>query len=189
MPTTTSKQTTLLSGETVARTIIDNKPVFEHDMSPRVFRSMVARGKWDEAQNRIAWQLPADAQIVAASSAEAVAVWKWAFDNFDNYKIAKGGMPLVAAPVWMGQQDTVPVGPKDDVVLTLPRNSCCQVKMTAVFDGPLAAPIEAGQVVGKLRIESARLSRKEVPLIATSNVMHLGILESILAAAEYLIGR
>ena len=65
-------------------------------------------------------------------------VLMWALPRFDNYRIAKGGTPLVNAPVWLGQEDTVPVGPKDDVVLTLPRNAQHLVKVTAVFDGPLA---------------------------------------------------
>ena len=56
-------------------------------------------------------------------SDEAIELWQWAFRNFDNYKIAKGGMPLTNAPVWLGEQDTVPVGPKDDVVVMLPRSA------------------------------------------------------------------
>jgi serine-type D-Ala-D-Ala carboxypeptidase (penicillin-binding protein 5/6) len=120
-------------------------------------------------------------------SDEAIALWRWAFLDFDNYRIAKGGTPLVNAPVWLGQEDTVPVGPKDDVVLTLPRNTRNLVKATAVFDGPLAAPIAPGQVVGKLRLESPGLRPTEVPLIATSGVKHLGTFGSMIVAAKYLI--
>jgi len=87
-------------------------------------------------------------------SDEAIELWLWAFRNFDDYKIAKGGMALANAPVWLGQQGTVPVGPREDVVLTLPRSARHQLKATAVFDGPLAAPVAAGQVVGKLRLEA-----------------------------------
>jgi D-alanyl-D-alanine carboxypeptidase (penicillin-binding protein 5/6) len=120
-------------------------------------------------------------------SDEAIALWQWAFLDFDNYRVAKGGAPLVNAPVWLGQEDTVPVGPKDDVVLTLPRNTRNLVKATAVFDGPLAAPIAAGQVVGKLRLELPGARPTEVPLVATSGVKHLGTFGSMIVAAKYLI--
>jgi D-alanyl-D-alanine carboxypeptidase (penicillin-binding protein 5/6) len=118
---------------------------------------------------------------------EAKVLWQWAFLDFDNYRIAKGGTPLVNAPVWLGQEDTVPVGPKDDVVLTLPRNAQHLVKAMAVFDGPLAAPVAAGQVVGKLRLELPGMPPTEVPLIATSSVEHLGAFGNMLVAAKYLI--
>jgi D-alanyl-D-alanine carboxypeptidase (penicillin-binding protein 5/6) len=120
-------------------------------------------------------------------SDDAMKLWQWAFRNFDDYKIAKGRTALAEAPVWLGRQDTVPVGPKDDVVLTLPRSARRQLKVTAVFDGPLAAPIAAGQVVGKLRFEAPGVRPMEVPLIATSGVEHLGAFDSMIAAAAHLI--
>ena len=120
-------------------------------------------------------------------SDDAMKLWQWAFRNFDDYKIAKGGTALANAPVWLGQQATVPVGPKDDVVLTLPRSARRQLKVTAIFDGPLAAPIAAGQVVGKLRLEAPGVASTEVPLIAISGVEHLGAFDSMIAAAEHLI--
>jgi D-alanyl-D-alanine carboxypeptidase (penicillin-binding protein 5/6) len=120
-------------------------------------------------------------------SEEAEKLWQWAFRNFDDYKIAKGGTALARAPVWLGQQDTVPVGTKDDVVVMLPRSARRHLKATAVFDGPLAAPIAAGQVVGKLRLEAPGVAPHEVPLIAISGVQHLGAFDSMIAAAEHLI--
>jgi D-alanyl-D-alanine carboxypeptidase (penicillin-binding protein 5/6) len=62
-----------------------------------------------------------------------------------------------------------------------------QLKATAVFDGPLAAPVAAGQVVGKLRLEAPGVRPTEVPLIAISGVEPLGAFDSMIAAAEHLI--
>jgi D-alanyl-D-alanine carboxypeptidase (penicillin-binding protein 5/6) len=73
------------------------------------------------------------------------------------------------------------------VVLTLPRSARRKLKVTAVFDGPLAASIAAGQVVGKLRLEAPGVSPTEMPLIAISGVEHLGAFDSMIATAEYLI--
>jgi D-alanyl-D-alanine carboxypeptidase (penicillin-binding protein 5/6) len=63
-----------------------------------------------------------------------------------------------------------------------------QLKATAVFDGPLAAPIAAGQVVGKLRLEAPGVGPTDVPLIAISGVEHLGTFGTMITAARYLIG-
>ena len=120
-------------------------------------------------------------------SDETLQLWQWAFRNFDNYRIVKANAPLVDAPVWLGAQATVPLAAQSDVVMTLPRDARNQVKATAVFDGPLPAPVAAGQMVGKLRIEAPGMSPVEVPLITVGTAQALGTFDRILAAARHLI--
>jgi len=99
----------------------------------------------------------------------------------------KANAPLVDAPVWLGAQATVPLAAQSDVVMTLPRGARDQVKATAVFDGPLPAPVAAGQTVGKLRIEAPGMSPVEVPLITVGSAQPLGTFDRIMAAARHLI--
>jgi len=120
-------------------------------------------------------------------SDEAVRLWNWAYENFDNYKIVKANMPLVDAPVWLGQQATVPLAAKSDVVVTLPRGARDQVKATAVYDGPLPAPVAAGQQVGMLRIEAPGVAPLEVPLVTAGTARRLGAVDRILAAAMHFL--
>ncbi len=120
-------------------------------------------------------------------SDETLRLWEWAFRNFDNYKIVKANAPLVDAPVWLGAQATVPLAAQSDVVVTLPRGARDKVKATAVFDGPLPAPVAAGQAVGKLRIEVPGMSPMEVPLITAGTAERLGTFARIMAAARHLI--
>jgi D-alanyl-D-alanine carboxypeptidase (penicillin-binding protein 5/6) len=120
-------------------------------------------------------------------SDETLQVWEWAFRNFDNYKLAKANAPLVDAKVWLGVAPTVPLAAASDVVMTLPRGMRDQVKATAVFDGPLPAPVATGQTVGKLRIEVPGMSPVEVPLVTVGAVQQLGTFDRIMAAARYLI--
>ncbi|HSY87520.1 MAG TPA: D-alanyl-D-alanine carboxypeptidase family protein [Verrucomicrobiae bacterium] len=120
-------------------------------------------------------------------SDEALELYLWAFRNFDNYKLAKAEAPLVAAPVWLGAEETVALGPKTDLVLTLPRDARGQIKATAVFDGPLAAPLAAGQEVGKLHIVAPGMAPVDVPLVTTVAVERLGAFGRMLAAAKYLL--
>lgn len=120
-------------------------------------------------------------------SDEALQLYQWAFRNFDDVTVAKANAPLVQAPVWLGASETVALGPKGDIVLTLPRDSHGKLKATAVFDGPLAAPIAAGQQVGVLRLEAPGMAPMEVPLVTTSAVEKLGAFGRMIAAAKYLI--
>lgn len=120
-------------------------------------------------------------------SDETLQLWEWAFRNFDNYKLVKANAPLVDAKVWLGTQPTVPLAAASDVVMTLPRGMRDQVKATAVFDGPLPAPVVAGQTVGKLRIEVPGMNPTEVPLVTVGAVQQLGTFDRIMAAARYLI--
>ena len=120
-------------------------------------------------------------------SDEALQLYQWAFRNFDDVTVAKANTALVQAPVWLGASETVGLGPKSDLVVTLPRDAKGKLKATAVFDGPLAAPLAAGQQVGTLRLEAPGMAPMEVPMVTTSAVERLGAFGRMIAAAKYLI--
>jgi D-alanyl-D-alanine carboxypeptidase (penicillin-binding protein 5/6) len=120
-------------------------------------------------------------------SDEAVTLWEWAFRNFENDRIMKAGAPLVDAPVWMSATPTVPLAAKSDLVLTLPRGARDQVKVTAIFDGPLTAPVVPGREVGMLHIEAPGMAPVEVPLVTAGNAERLGALRRMIVAARHLI--
>ena len=120
-------------------------------------------------------------------SDETLNLYQWAFRNFENYKLVKANAPLVDAEVWLGKQPTVPLAAASDVVMTLPRGMRDQVKATAVFDGPLPAPVTPGQQVGTLRIEVPGMQPTEVPLVTAGSSEPVGMLERIKLSALHLI--
>ena len=75
-----------------------------------------------------------------------------------------------------------------DVTVTLPRNARKDVRAKAVFDGPIPAPVEAGQEIGKLVISAPDVADTEVPLVAGAAVERLGAFGRIVAAVTYLLG-
>ena len=113
---------------------------------------------------------------------------EWAFREFDNYQLVKAGDVLDEAPVWYGQAETVPLTVAADLTVTLPRNARKDVRAKAVFDGPIPAPIEAGQEIGKLVISAPDVADTEVPLVAGAAVERLGAFGRIVAAVTYLLG-
>ncbi|MGH6984622.1 MAG: D-alanyl-D-alanine carboxypeptidase family protein [Stellaceae bacterium] len=114
-------------------------------------------------------------------------VLDWAFREFDDYTIAKAGTVIDHAPVWMGKDGQVPVAVAHDVVITLPRGDRTAMKVAAVYDGPVPAPVTAGQTVGKLTISTPDTPPIDVPLVTTQSVQRLGIFGRLAFNAAYLL--
>jgi D-alanyl-D-alanine carboxypeptidase (penicillin-binding protein 5/6) len=61
------------------------------------------------------------------------------------------------------------------------------MKVTAVFQEPIPAPIQKGQTVGKLVVAAPGVQTRELPLIAGDAVGQLGPAGRIGAAVSYLL--
>jgi len=121
-----------------------------------------------------------------ARSDESAKLITWAFQSFQNVKLAKAGDQLEQAPVWYGTADMVPLTVAKDLVVTLPKGTQEEMQAKAVFQGPVQAPIAAGQQLGKLVITSSSGST-EVPLVAAAPVERVGFLGHIFATLKYLV--
>lgn len=121
-------------------------------------------------------------------SDEAQRVLDWAFREYDNYTIAKVGMPMAEAPVWLGQQPTVPLVVGADLLVTLPRAVRDQVTAKAVFEAPIAAPIPAGESVGELIVSAPGMEDRTVPLVTGATVEKLGFFGRIMASLKHYAG-
>jgi D-alanyl-D-alanine carboxypeptidase (penicillin-binding protein 5/6) len=121
-----------------------------------------------------------------ARSDESGRLLDWAFQSFQNIKLAIAGDILEVAPVWYGSQDTVPLTVAKDLIATLPKRGLRDLRAEAVFSAPIPAPITAGQTLGKLVI-TASGSSTEVPLVAGTTVQKLGILGHAFATLRYLV--
>ncbi|HEX9490036.1 MAG TPA: D-alanyl-D-alanine carboxypeptidase family protein [Stellaceae bacterium] len=118
---------------------------------------------------------------------ESERVVGWAYREFGNYTLAKAGEAIDDAPVWLGAQSKVPAAAADEVTVTLPRNARRGMKVTAVYDHAVKAPIAKGQPVGKLVVTAADADPLEVPLVATQAVDRLDAFSRVGAAAGYLL--
>ena len=118
---------------------------------------------------------------------EAQRVIEWAFREYDNYALFKEGDQVTDADVWLGEAASVPLVAGKPLVVTLPRKARRDMKVTAVFDGPIAAPIVKGKVVGKLVVTAPGEPTAELPLVAGANVAKLGFAGRMSAAFKYLV--
>ena len=131
--------------------------------------------------------VPNSAAGLRARAQETEGLIEWAFREFENYSLFKAGESVQSAGVWLGDAKTVPLVAGDDMVVTLPRKARQGMKVTAVYQEPIAAPIQKGQQVGKLVIAAPGVPNRELPLIAGESVRQLGPAGRITAAVSYLI--
>ncbi len=124
---------------------------------------------------------------VKARTRESERLLEWGFREFNNYALFKAGETVVDAEVWLGETPTVPLVANEDVIATLPRKARREMKVTATFEGPIPAPITAGDQVAKLVVTAPGSEALEVPLYAGADVEQLGVFGRLLAALKHIV--
>ncbi len=124
-----------------------------------------------------------------ARAEEAERIVGWAFRQFSEKTVAKGGQRLAEAEVHLGSADTVGLVPAEDVRLLVPALVQDSMSAEVLYNGPLAAPIAAGSPVAELVIHVPDLPDRRIPLVAEAEVGKAGFLRRLTAAANVLYGR
>ncbi len=106
-----------------------------------------------------------------ARADEARKLLDWAFVSFKNIDLAKKGTVYTEAPVVVGQQKTVGLTVAETVQMTVPTMAQSGMRLQAKFNGPLVAPIKAGDQVGTLVVTIPNLPSQNIPLVAASDVL------------------
>jgi len=122
-----------------------------------------------------------------ARATESERLIEWAFREFGGYALYKAGDTVDDAEVWLGATAKVPLTVSSDAVVTIPRRSRKDMKVTAVYDRPIKAPIAQGQPVGKLVVTVPGQTQTEFPLVAANSVERLGAMGRVGAALSYLV--
>ena len=120
-------------------------------------------------------------------SEESGKIMNYGFREFDNYDVLEQGQKVADIPVWFGEQKEVGLVVAENLKLTMKRNKAADVKMTAVYDKPVKAPIKKGDKLGVVRIEIPGQPNLEVPLLADGDVAKLGFFGKISENLKYLL--
>ncbi len=118
-------------------------------------------------------------------TSEARRLLDWAYAAFRNYTLFEGGVAVEHADVWIGEEDTVPLVAERDIRITLPRASRRGLRVKAVYEGPVPAPVARGARIAKLVIAAPDFETVEVPLVAGADVARAGAFGRIGAAISY----
>ena len=111
----------------------------------------------------------------------------WAFRTWNNYSLYKSGEKVTDAPVWLGEANSVPIVIKDELVITIPRNSRSKLKVVVSYEEPIPAPIKAGAQIATLLVTAPGAIKREIPLYAGADVPQLGIVGRLGEALRYLV--
>ena len=106
---------------------------------------------------------------------EAGRVMGLAFHEFRKYPLFNPGDVVGQAEVWGGSANSVPLTVKAPLALTLQVDSRANLKATISYDGPIKAPIAAGQKIGTLKVTAPDFPDLTVPLFAANDVPRTGI--------------
>ena len=129
--------------------------------------------------------LPSD----KARAEEAERIVGWAFRQFAEKTVAKAGVRVAEAEVFMGETATVGLVPAGDLRLLVPALVQDKVEAEVIYKGPLMAPVEAGVPVAELVIHVPGLPDHQIQLVAEAPVAKAGFLGRLTTAAEALYTR
>jgi D-alanyl-D-alanine carboxypeptidase (penicillin-binding protein 5/6) len=120
---------------------------------------------------------------------EAKRLLEWGFRTFEARLLFAEGQTVGEAKVYGGETGSVSLVGPGAINLMVPRNTNERIVARIVYTGPVRAPIEQGQQIGKLRVSRGDIVALEVPLTAVDGVPRGGVTgRAFDAASELVIG-
>jgi D-alanyl-D-alanine carboxypeptidase (penicillin-binding protein 5/6) len=95
---------------------------------------------------------------------------EWGFHNFQALVLFPEGQAITEAKVYGGTRAGVPLRAPGAVKLMVPRNVREKIIARVVYTGPVQAPVEKGQNIGRLKVWRGDSVALEVPLQAADGV-------------------
>jgi len=113
----------------------------------------------------------------------------WGFRSFDKVTLFQTGEPVGEVGVYGGTDGWVALAGHEPIQILIPKGAKSKLRARIVYDGPLRAPVEEGQMVGRLQVMNDEELVSEVQLYATQSV-GIGPLYSraLDAAYELVVG-
>ena len=121
-----------------------------------------------------------------ARAEEAERIVNWSFRQFTMKKLVPAGETVVEAPVWLGTQDRLGLTTDEGVNVLIPAGAQDSVKVEAVYDSPIPAPIAKGDEVGRLVVTVPGAMDAVTPLIAAQDVPAAGFMGRMKGAVTRL---
>ena len=112
-------------------------------------------------------------------SRESAKLLTWGLTNFDLVEIAKSDTIIENAEVWLGNKDSVSVYTKEDIYKTIPRRKKKFLKVSINYNGPIKAPINKDEIVGKLIVSYKNTLIGEYDLLAFENIKKINIAKDL----------
>ncbi|MGB2202957.1 MAG: D-alanyl-D-alanine carboxypeptidase family protein [Pseudooceanicola atlanticus] len=128
-------------------------------------------------------------QSAAQRAQESEAIVNWAFRQFTRKNLLNAGETIMKAQVHMGAAPTVALTTEEDLVALVPVLAGQELKAEVVYNGPIAAPVRAGDQLAELVLKPGELPETRVPLIAGESVPRGGFMVRVTTAIDHLLKR
>ncbi|MGB1157022.1 MAG: D-alanyl-D-alanine carboxypeptidase family protein [Alphaproteobacteria bacterium] len=123
----------------------------------------------------------------AERKTESERLTDWALRAYGNYSLFRKGQIIEHAPVWLGQEDSVPLVAKYELRMTLPRQTYEKLRAQVTYRSPIPAPVKKGDEVGLLVLSGPGIDPEEIPVLAGASVDSVGRLERVATGIRYLV--
>ncbi len=110
----------------------------------------------------------------------------YGFRFFDTREILKIGEEIATNRVWIGKKNVVKAGVKAPVFITLHKGKFQDIQINKKFMEPLKAPIERGQIIGKVEINLPDGTNYFEDIVALEEIEKAGFLGSLPDQIELL---
>ncbi|MBD9504665.1 D-alanyl-D-alanine carboxypeptidase family protein [Pseudomonas sp. BGr12] len=114
-----------------------------------------------------------------ARAAETQKLLTYGFRFFETQTFYKKGAELTKAMVWKGSEHEVKAGLSEDLTMTVPRGQLKQLQANMVVEPNLMAPIQQGQVIGKVEVKLNDKVVRTADLVALNAVEEGGFFRRI----------
>ena len=98
----------------------------------------------------------------------------WGYANFETKNVQPANQVLAKSKVWFGKENEVTVGLAENFSVTMPKGQAGDIKTQISVQPNLNAPLQKGQVVGKLIATMDGKVIAEKPLVALQAVEEAG---------------
>ena len=120
-------------------------------------------------------------------SRESAKLLTWGLTNFDLVEIAKANIPIDELDVWLGKKDTVKTYIRNDIYKTIPKARKKLLKVSLNYKGPIQAPIEKDELLGKLKLIYDGNFIEEYDLLAHEDIKRLNVFSRLIKSINFLI--
>jgi serine-type D-Ala-D-Ala carboxypeptidase (penicillin-binding protein 5/6) len=112
---------------------------------------------------------------------------EWGFHSFESRLLFADGQAIGEAKVYGGATGHVPLVGDTPIRLLVPRNSADRIVARIVYRGPVPAPVEKGQSIGRLKVWRGENVVLEAPLHAVESVSRGSLSQRAFDAATELV--
>ncbi|MCG6862575.1 MAG: D-alanyl-D-alanine carboxypeptidase [Chromatiaceae bacterium] len=112
-----------------------------------------------------------------ARAAASLTLLNYGFRFYETHDLYPAGKQIETLRIWMGEIDELPVGPAEDVSVTIPRRKYDKLSAKLIKNPDISAPIAKGTVVGHISVVFEDKEVRRVPLIALQDVAEGGLLQ------------